>query len=193
MIELEELKTGISITDLGLNEFRVDLLGYLKEHGEMRSLPNGLHTVVPADPARGLEPGVIFTLYNRNPGVNVNRRNRLHPYYLVYIGNDGEILADHTEAKRLLDLARAACKGRDKPIEAAYHAFNQATKDGRDMQFYSELLDRAIASMIDKEEENDIDSLFSGGRTTALTTRIEGLEDFELISFIVVQETDDAL
>jgi hypothetical protein len=193
VIELEDLKTGISITDLGLNEFRVDLLGYIKEHGEMRSLPNGLHTVVPADPARGLEPGVIFTLYNRNPGVNVNRRNRLHPYYLVYIGNDGEIIADPTEAKRLLDLARAACKGRDKPIVAAYHAFNLSTKDGRDMHVYSELLDRAIASMIDKEEENDIDSLFSGGRTTALTTRIEGLEDFELISFIVVQEIDDAL
>jgi hypothetical protein len=193
VIELEDLKTGISITDLGLNEFRVDLLGYIKQHGEMGSLPNGLHTVVPADPAKGLEPGVIFTLYNRNPSVNVNRRNRLHPYYLVYIGNDGEVIADHTQAKRLLDLARAACKGRDKPIEAAYHAFNRVTRDGKDMHFYSKLLDQAIASIIGKEEENDIDSLFSGGRTTALTAKIEGLEDFELISFIVVQEADGAL
>ncbi len=189
VIDLEELKTGISITDLGLNEFRVDLLGYIKEH-DLDNLPNGLHTVVPADRDKGLEPGVIFTLYNRNHGIEIDRQNRLHPYYLVYIANDGHIVADHTQAKRLLDLARAACKGRSQPIEKAYKAFNEATKDGRDMHFYSELLDQAIASMVQKQEESDIDSLFSEGRTTALTAKIEGLDDFELISFIVVMEVD---
>jgi len=188
VIELEDLKTGISITDLGLNEFRMDLLGYIKEHGEMRNLPNGLHTVVPADEKKGLKPGIIFTLYNRNQSVNVNQQNRLHPYYLVYIDNSGELITDHTQVKRLLDLARAACKGHDEPIEKAYHAFNESTKDGKDMLYYSELLDKAIASMIDVQEESDIDSLFSGGKTTALTTKIEGLDDFELISFIVVQD-----
>jgi len=189
VIDLEELKTGISITDLGLNEFRVDLLGYIKEHN-LDNLPNGLHTVVPADREKGLEPGVIFTLYNRNHGIDIDRQNRLHPYYLVYIANDGYIVADHTQAKRLLDLARAACKGRSQPIEKAYKAFNEATKDGRDMRFYSELLDSAIASMVQKQEESDIDSLFSEGRTTALTAKIEGLDDFELISFIVVMEVE---
>ena len=188
VIEMEDLKTGVSITDLGLNDFRMDLLGYIKTHGDLGSLPSGLHTVVPADEALGLAPGVIFTLYNRHQSVNVNRQNRLHPYYLVYISNDGKIIADHTEVKRLLDLTRAACKGRSEPIKAAYEAFNRATDDGRDMHFYSELLDRAIASMIDVQEEKDIDSLFGGGKTTALTTAIEGLDDFELVSFIVVQE-----
>jgi len=188
VIELEDLKTGISITDLGLNEFRMDLLGYIKENGDMRNLPNGLHTVVPADESKGLKPGIIFALYNRNPSVNLNQQNRLHPYYLVYIDNEGELVADHTEVKRLLDLARAACKGHSEPIEKAYKAFNTLTRDGKEMQHYSELLDRAIASMIDVQEQSDIDSLFSGGKTTALTTRIEGLDDFELISFIVVQE-----
>ena len=187
VIDIEELKTGISITDLGLNEFRVDLLGYIKEH-PMGNLPNGLHTVVPADREKGLEPGVIFTLYNRNHGIEIDRQNRLHPYYLVYIAIDGRIVADHTRAKHLLDLARAACRGRSEPVEKAYKAFNEATKDGRDMCFYSSLLDKAIASMVQKEEESDIDSLFSEGRTTALTAKIEGLEDFELISFIVVME-----
>jgi hypothetical protein len=188
VIELEDLKTGISITDLGLNEFRMDLLGYIKEHGELRNLPSGLHTVVPADDSIGLKPGVIFTLYNRHRSVNINRQNRLHPYYLVYIGNDGELITDHTRVKQLLDLSRAACKGRSEPIEKAYRAFNEATKDGREMRFYSELLDKAIASMIEVQEEKDIDSLFSGGKTTALTSRIEGLDDFELVCFIVVQE-----
>ncbi|WP_345990444.1 helicase-related protein [Sulfurimonas sp. HSL1-2] len=190
VIEMEDLKTGVSITDLGLNDFRMDLLNYVKTHGDLRSLPTGLHAVVPSNRELGLLPGVIFTLYNRNQNVNINQQNRLHPYYLVYIGNDGEIIADHTQVKQLLDLARAACKGQSEPIHQAYEAFNDVTQDGRDMNYYSDLLDQAISSMIDVQEEKDIDSLFGGGKTSALTSRIEGLDDFELINFIVVQDVE---
>jgi len=185
VIELEDLKTGISITDLGLNDFRMDLVNYVKIHGDLANLPNGMHTVVPAVPERGLVPGAIFALRNRNDGVNVNRQNRLHPYYLVYVAQDGTVVANHTEAKRLLDLARAACKERHEPIPEVYQAFNKATKDGRRMDAYSELLGRAIRSMVELKEEKDIDSLFSAGRTTALVNPINGLDDFELIAFIV--------
>ena len=187
VIEMEDLKTGVSITDLGLNDFRMDLLNYVKEHGDLGHLPNGLHAVVPARPELGLLPGVIFTLRNRNHGLRVNQQNRLHPYYLVYIGNDGQIISDHSEAKRLLDLARSACKGYSQPIAQAYQPFNQATADGRQMQAYSDLLDQAIRALIDVKQERDLDSLFSGGRTTALLDRIDGLDDFELISFLVIQ------
>lgn len=187
VIELEDLKTGISITDLGLNDFRMDLVNHVRQHGHMESLPNGMHAVVPADPARGLHPGVIFTLRNRNDGVNINRQNRLHPYYLVYISQDGSVLVNHTEPKRLLDLARTACKERPEPVPEAYQPFNKATKDGRKMDAYSALLSTAIRSMIELKEEKDIDSLFSGGRTSALLHSIKGLEDFELIAFLVVQ------
>ena len=185
VIELEDLKTGISITDLGLNDFRMDLLNYVKTHGDLASLPNGMHAVVPAAPERGLVPGAIFALRNRNDGVNINRQNRLHPYYLVYVAQDGTVVANHTEAKRLLDLARAACKERHEPIPEVYQAFNKATKDGRRMDAYSELLGKAIRSMVELKEEKDIDSLFSGGKTTALVNTINGLDDFELIAFIV--------
>jgi hypothetical protein len=109
---------------------------------------------------------------------------------LVYISNDGEVVANHTEVKHLLDQARKACKGHEDPIVEAYTAFNKQTLDGKNMGRYSELLDDAILSMIDAQEEGDIDSLFSGGSTSALTTQIEGLDDFELISFLVVQELD---
>ena len=170
VIEMEDLKTGVSITDLGLNDFRMDLLNYVKEHDNLDSVPNGLHSVVPSDRQHGLYPGIIFTLYNRHQSVNVNQQNRLHPYYLVYISNEGEIIVDHTEVKRLLDLARVACKGNSEPIVEAYEAFNKATKDGRDMHYYSSLLDQAIISMVDVQEDKDIDSLFGGGKTTALTT-----------------------
>ena len=185
VIELEDLKTGIAITDLGLNDFRMDLLNYVKTHGDLASLPNGMHAVVPAAPERGLVPGAIFALRNRNDGVNINRQNRLHPYYLVYVAQDGTVVANHTEAKRLLDLARAACKERHEPIPEVYQAFNKATKDGRRMDAYSELLGKAIRSMVELKEEKDIDSLFSGGKTTALVNTINGLDDFELIAFIV--------
>jgi hypothetical protein len=150
-------------------------------------VPNGMHAVVPAQPEAGLLPGVIFTLRSRKPGAQHQQQNRLYPFSLIYIGNDGRIISDHTEAKRLLDLARSACKAHGQPLREAYEPFNQATDDGRNMQAYSSLLDQAIRSMIDRKEEKDIDSLFSGGKTTALVDSIAGLDDFELITFIVIQ------
>ena len=188
VIELEDLKTGVSITDLGLNDFRMDLLNYVKEYGELGNVPNGMHAVVSAKPAMGLHPGVIFTLRNLNTGVNVNQHNRLHPYYLVYIDRAGRVVHDHTEVKRLLDLARTCCKGQDKPIPQATQLFNEETAEGRQMQVYSDLLGKAIRSMIEVKEEKDLDSLFTGGKTTALTNTISGLDDFELITFLVIQE-----
>lgn len=187
VIELEDVKAGISITDLGLNDFRMDLLNYVKANGELDNVPFGMHAIIPAQPAVGLQPGVIFALKNIHDSVNVNQQNRLHPYYLVYIGTDGEVIADHTEVKRLLDLIRSSCKGRDEPIRTLCQLFNERTQDGRNMQPYSDLLSQAIRSMIEVKDEKDIDSLFGGGRTTALTTTIQGQDDFELIAFLVIE------
>jgi hypothetical protein len=188
VIELEDLKTGVNITDLGLNDFRMDLLNYIKSHGDLGHLPNGLHAIVPANEELGLRPGAIFTLRNRNSGVNINQHNRLHPYYLIYIGNDGEVIVDHTQVKALLDLARTSCKGQETPITSLCKEFNRSTQDGREMGKYSDLLGQAIHSMIEVKEDKDIDSLFTGTHTTALVDSIQGLDDFELISFLVVQE-----
>ncbi|TCT11052.1 helicase-related protein [Paralcaligenes ureilyticus] len=188
VIELEDLKTGVSITDLGLNEFRMDLLNFIDIYGEPHNTPNGLHAVVAAQLELGLVPGVIFTLRNRNSGVNIRQQNRLHPYYLIYMRQDGTVVHNHTEVKRLLDLARSACKGQAVPVADVCRTFNEVTQDGRQMQAYSSLLGEAIQSMITVKEESDLDSLFSGGPTTALKDTITGLDDFELISFLVIQE-----
>ncbi|MEX2366117.1 MAG: ATP-dependent helicase, partial [Pseudohongiellaceae bacterium] len=153
---------------------------------DIASMPNGLHAVVPADPAKSLEPGVIFALRNRHQGVNVQQQNLLHPYYLVYISVSEEILVTHVQPKQLLDTVRTACKSRNEPVAGVCRAFNKATNDGKNMQVYSHLLNQAIASMIQLKEEKDIDSLFSGDRTSALTGTINGLDDFELVSFLVV-------
>ncbi len=186
VIELEDVRAGVSITDLGLNDFRMDLLGYVKEHGDLATVPKGLHAVVPADPVKGLHPGVIFALRNVRADASINRGNRLHPHYLVYLDSDGGVIADHTEAKRLLDLVRAGCRPHDRPVGEVVQVFNDATHEGAEMGKYSDLLTRAIRSMIDVTEERDIDSLFSGGSTTALTQTIAGLDDFELLAFVAV-------
>jgi hypothetical protein len=188
VIELEDLKTGVSITDLGLNDFRMDLLNYVKAHGDLSSIPSGMHAVVPANVEMGLSPGVIFTLRNRNTNVNVNQHNRLHPYYLVYINREGVVVHDHTEVKRMLDLVRSCCKGQAEPLPEICEQFNSETADGRKMEAYSDLLGKTIHSMIEVKEEKDLDSLFSNGKTTALVNSIAGLDDFELITFLVIQE-----
>ena len=188
VIELEDLKTGISIMDLGLNEFRMDLLSFIKENKDIAKTPKGIHAIVPAQPSRGLYPGVIYVLRNLNEGVQVSHQNRLHPHYLVYIGQDGTILANHTEVKRLLDLIRVSTKGLSEALRPLCEQFNRETADGRDMAHYSTLLSQSIRSMIEVKEEKDIDSLFSGTTTTALTDTIRGLDDFELVAFLVIQE-----
>ncbi|MGR0221335.1 helicase-related protein [Agromyces sp. ZXT2-6] len=186
VIELEDVRTGVSITDLGLNDFRMDLLGYVKEYGDLAYAPKGLHAVVPAQPEKGLVPGVLFALRNVNADEHINRGNRLHPHYLVYLDEHGDVIADHTEVKRLLDLIRAGCRTRSEPAWEVCRVFNAMTKDGAEMGRYSGLLTDAIRSMIDVTEERDIDSLFSPGGTTALEQTIAGLDDFELIAFLAV-------
>ncbi|MCK5608232.1 ATP-dependent helicase, partial [Candidatus Pacearchaeota archaeon] len=158
------------------------------QNGDLGDVPNGMHAVVPAQSDKGIMPGVIFTLRNRNEGVNVNQHNRLHPFYLVYINNSGEVITDHTEVKQLLDLVRNSCKGLDSPVHDICRLFNEETNDGREMKKYSDLLGQAIRSMIDVKEDKDIDSLFSGDKTTALVDTIAGLDDFELITFLVIKE-----
>lgn len=187
VLDLEDANTGVSITDLGLNDFRMDLLGYMEKHAELERLPSGLHTVVPTQPENGLEAGVIFTLRVRHPQAPSHQINRLYPYYLVYINQNGDVIYDYTQAKYLLDIARKACRGKDQPIPEAYERFNEKTQDGRNMSQYSKLLDIVIHAIQDVKAEKDIDSLFSGLSTTALVDVVSGLNDFELISFIVIE------
>ncbi len=191
VIGLEDVKVGVSITDLGLNDFRMDLLNYIKENRNIEHMPNGFHAVVPANRELGLFPGIIFVLRNIHDSVNINQQNRLHPYYLVYISNSGEVVIDHTEVKRLLDLVRTSCKGHTEPVPEVCRLFNERTDDGRKMNQQSELLSSAIRSMIDLKEEKDLDSLFTSGRTTALVNTIAGLDDFELIAFLVIEGADE--
>lgn len=185
VVDIEDMSTGISIMDLGLNEFRLDLLEYVKNHGDMDKKPKGMHAVVPA--SAELPEGVIFVLKNINNSVNIDQQNRIHPFYMVYIGMDGEVICDYLNPKKLLDDIRLLCRGKKEPVKALCQHFNEETDDGKNMSEMSELLSEAINSIIDCKEESDIDSLFSTGGTSALLSTISGMDDFELICFLVVK------
>ena len=185
VVDIEDMSSGISIMDLGLNEFRLDLLEYVKNHGDMDKKPKGMHAVVPATDE--LPEGVVFILKNINNSVNIDNQNRIHPFYMVYIGIDGEVICDYLNPKKMLDDIRLLCRGKKEPIKELYQRFNEETDDGRDMTEMSELLSEAINSIIDCKEESDIDSLFSAGGTSALMSAVSGLDDFELICFLVVK------
>lgn len=185
VVDLEDMSTGISIMDLGLNEFRLDLLAYIKNHGDLEKTPRGLHAVVPK--TEGCPEGVIFVLKNVNNSVNIDNQNRIHPFYMVYISTEGEIVCDYLNPKGLLDDVRLLCRGKSEPIKALCAQFNRETDDGRNMSEMSELLSMAIDSIIDAKADNDIDSLFKSGGTSALMSEVSGLDDFELICFFVVK------
>lgn len=186
VVDLEDMDTGINIMDLGLNEFRLDLLAYMKDNPDIEHTPFGMNAIVPA--SEQAQPGVIFILKNRNNAVNINRQNLLHPFYMVYLSDEGETIINHLSPKRLLDIMRLSCKGKTEPILDLCHKFNRETSDGKQMKHYSELLQKAVASIVAQKEESDLESLFSFGETTALVGDIAGLDDFELICFLVIKE-----
>ena len=185
VVDIEDMDTGINIMDLGLNEFRLDLLSYIKENPDVEHTPFGMNAVVGATDLA--KPGVIYILKNRNAGINIDKMNLLHPFYMVYIADDGTVICDHLQPKKLLDVMRHVCKGQDKPDKELCAIINKETCDGRKMQHYSDLLANAIDSIITVKEESDIDSLFSVGETTALLGEVKGLDDFELITFLIIR------
>jgi hypothetical protein len=185
VVDIEEMNSGVSIMDLGLNEFRLDLLEYMRENPDIEHTPFGLHAVVPSSQTN--PPGVVFVLKNRNNGVNIDRKNRLHPFYLVYVLDSSEVVINHLAPKDLLDRMRQLCRGKSAPDFDLCHAFNRATRDGLRMNKYSDLLGDAISSIVSVKEQSDIDSFLDGFQGSLFDNDIKGLDDFELIAFLVIR------
>ena len=178
VVDIEEMGSGVSITDLGLNDYRMDLINYISKNGSLESVPNGVHSVCKKELEKGINEGVIFVLKNINSEVNIDNTNQLHPFYLVYLQKNGDILSNHLNVKNTLDTLRAISKGQEEPIKEVYELFNNETEDGNKMDDYSELLNKSIESILNVKDESDVDSLFSSGGTSALVNNIKGLEDF---------------
>ena len=185
VVDLEEMNSGVSIMDLGLNEFRMDLLDYIHANHDVEHTPFGLHAVVRGNAQT--PAGTIFVLKNRTAGVNIDHKNQLHPFYMVYIRDDGEVQVDHLHPKELLDKMRLVCKQASKPDVALCREFNKETRDGLRMAKYSDLLSRAINSIISVKEQSDVDSFLEGFAGELFEEHYVGLDDFELICFLVIK------
>lgn len=185
VVDIEEMNTGVSIMDLGLNEFRLDLLDYMKQRHDIEHTPMGLHALVASD--KDAPPGVIFVLKNRNNEINIDRKNRLHPFYMVYISKDSEVIVDHLDPKDLLDRMRHLCRGKSEPILELCRKFNAETRDGQRMGTYSRLLGDAISSLIKVKESTDLFSFLDGYTGSLFGNEVRGLDDFELICFLIIR------
>jgi len=188
VIDLEDLSSGVSIADLTLTDFRIDLAEYLKGHpGGLESAPLGTFAVIRA-PELGVPPGVIFCL--RAEGEAAAKAFEpgypLSPHYLVHVGDDGTVLLPFTQAKSVLDRLKRTCSGRDLPDESAYAHFDKTTKHGEDMALARKLLAAAVASVSGKKEERAVASLFTPGGTHAKKGEFSGINDFEVVAFLVI-------
>lgn len=185
VVDIEDMDTGINIMDLGLNEFRLDLLSYIKENQDVEHAPFGLYAVVPS--SSQTPPGTIFILKNRTDGVNIDHKNQLHPFYMVYISEEGEVVTDHLHPRDLLDKMRFLCKYKAEPDKQLCRSFNKETRDGLRMNKYSDLLGKAIQSIITVKEQSDIDCFLEGFAADFFDAPIAGLDNFELICFLVIK------
>ena len=197
IIDLEDLSSGVSIADLTLNDFRIDLAGYLKEHaGKLESLPLGTFAVTSS---RGngeatIPPGVIFCLRAVGDAAlkAIEPGYPLAPHYVVHIGDDGTVLLSFTQAKQVLDRLKRLCIGRDLPDAEACASFDKTTRNGKDMSATQDLLATVVASIVGKKEERAVASLFSPGGTHAMKGEFQGINDFEVVAFLVVLPEPEA-
>jgi hypothetical protein len=188
VIDLEDLSTGVSIADLTLTDFRIDLAQYLKAHpGVLESLPLGTCAVTTTTEAE-IAPGIIFCLRAEGEAVtrSVEAGYPLGAQYLVHLGDDGTVLLPYTQAKQILDRLKRLCLGRDLPDAGACARFDKATKQGEDMRAAQRLLAAAVASVVGKNEERAVASLFTPGGTHAMKGEFAGIKDFEVIAWLAV-------
>jgi hypothetical protein len=188
VIDLEDLSTGVSIADLTLTDFRIDLAQYLKAHpGVLETLPFGTCAVTSTTEAE-IAPGIIFCL--RAEGDAAQRNTELgYPlgkHYLLHVGEDGSVLLPYTQVKQILDRLKRLCLGRDLPDASACVRFDKATKRGEDMRASQRLLSTAVASVVGKNEERAVASLFTPGGTHVMKGEFGGINDFEVLAWLVV-------
>jgi hypothetical protein len=188
VIDLEDLSTGVSIADLTLTDFRIDLAQYLKAHpGVLEHLPLGTCAVTTTTEAE-IAPGIIFCLRAEGDAVKRSAEDGypLGTHYLVHVGDDGTVLLPYTQAKQILDRLKRLCLGRDLPDAGACARFDKATKQGEDMRAAQRLLAAAAASVIGKHEERAVASLFTPGGTHVMQGEFAGINDFEVVAYLVV-------
>lgn len=190
VVDLEDISGAISITDLTFNDFKIELMEYMKTNRKLLDdAPNGMYAVAKIDESISdiVKSGVIFTLRQVKGKEQSKEQNPLFPYYMVYITDDGEVQLSFLHAKKILDYYKKLCSGKGEVLKELVEKFNKETNDGRNMKHYSDLLEASIENLIGKKQDIGVASLFSKGGTTMQRSLFDGIEDFELITFLVLK------
>ncbi|MEA3642275.1 MAG: DUF6575 domain-containing protein [Lamprobacter sp.] len=196
VVDIEDLGGGISITDLTLNDFKMDL-GQALKHPEQdwASLPPGAFSVAINDALleeTDLKPGALFCLRSEHAKVSVDPSYALSPHFLIFVADDGEVILNFTQTRRILDLLKKLSLGSTQPDLKAHQAFAEHTRHGAEMTRYRLLLESAVAAISGKAEERGIESLFHRGGTSMVRDSQRGLDDFEVVAFLVVLASEGA-
>lgn len=196
VVDIEDLSNGISITDMTLNDFRMDLSDYLKDHlHHLERLPPGVFAVTQLDDLvqdEGLEPGVIFCLRSDDVKMRLDATYALAPFYLVYVSDAGTVRLNFTNIKQILDLLKKITLGSVNPNKTANAVFNDRTNSGADMAHYQGLLARAVAGITGKAEEKGVESLFERGGTVISKDSFKGIDDFEVVAYLIIVNEGEA-
>jgi len=188
VIDLEDLSSGVSIADLTLTDIRLDLAQYLKTNpGVSETLPPGSFAVTTTTEV-DIAAGIIFCL--RAEGEASRRIPEtgypLGTHYLVHVGEEGSVILPYTQAKQILDRLKRLCLGRDMADAGACARFDKATKQGEEMLAAQRLLAAAVASVAGKNQERAVASLFTPGGTHAMNGEFAGINDFEVMAYLVI-------
>ena len=181
VIDIEDANDNISLTDLNMNEYLNELSEYIQNVPEIKKVPKGVYSVTDGDNA-----GVLFCFKHRNDANKPKSDSSLYPYYLIYMRNNGEVLYGNGQAREVVKQFRKLCYKKKQPIMELFQQFFVRTNNVKDMQFYSDLLNKAIKSIKGEEESKATQLMFDfGGFNNAFAE--ETADDFELISFLVVE------
>lgn len=184
--DIEDINGNISITDLSFNDFKMDLVNYMKNHKELlEKAPTGMYAIAKSNIDEAVK-GVIFCLKKINQNIKPSEYNTLNPYFFVYIKDDGEILLNFIQSKKILDIYKKLCSGKKELYSDLIKEFNQETNNAKDMKKFTDFLEKTVENIVGKEEEKGIESLFSFDKTT-LSKSVQNMDDFELISFLVIK------
>ena len=188
VVDLEDMDGSVSITDMTLNDFRMDLSGFMKDNlSKLENAPTGFHAVV-ASQSDEMPKGAIFVLRDIRGKVQNASNYALAPFYIVYVSEDTNIVFNHLQSKKSLDIFKKLCANNDELETSAINNFNATTKSGADMSQYQAMLEAAITSIIGKAEEKGIESLFTRGGTALTQDQFKSLEDFEVVTFLIIKE-----
>lgn len=193
VVDLEDIEGGVSITDMTFNDFKTDLMYYMKENrAQLDKTPMGLYAVTDCNSDLDIGPGVIFVLKQIEGKTQTQEQNPMFPYYIAYISEDGNVKVSYVHTKKLLDSFKKLCSGKNEVLKDLTSEFNKETDDGRNMKKYSDLLEKTIQDLIGKKNEAGVASLFTRGGTTMDKSHFDGIEDFEIITFLIIRGDHNA-